>query len=423
MSETLTVDEQVKTYRGATLEELLPKIREELGAEAVIVRRREGLVGGFAGFFQKRCVEVDARAGGPRIDVYDDGGEAPVEEAIPHFEPSTPTDPPLHPALLAAGAATAAEVAADAAAAAGPPHPIRNDAATREGLATPSVQKLVGQARPFADLLDQVAAEPAAQEKPAPEPEPTPDPEPRRVANLRERMTAAGLGADLTTAVLDPVVADFAPLVAPSRLRTLVRDELARRIPAAPAATPGRRTLAAVGPVGAGKTAALAGLAVAYAGAGRQVACLAIEPRDGGEALRALVAGSGVVVEAIEAADLAKAVTGSSAELVLVDTPPASAADPDAVEKLAAALAAAGLDEVHLALRAGTSDGAAAELLAALGALAPNRLLVTAVGETGHVGGALDLAIRSGVPLAYVAGVGTEIVPADPRELASKVVR
>lgn len=427
MSETLTVDEQVKTYRGATLEELLPKIREELGAEAVIVRRREGLVGGFAGFFQKRCVEVDARAGGPRIDVYDDGGEAPVEEAIPHFEPTAPTDPPLHPALIAAGAATAAEVAADAAAAAGPPHPIRNDAATREGLSTPSIRQLVGQARPFADLLDQVVEEPKAKGEPAREQEPEPDqetePEPRRVANLRDRMTAGGLGADLTTAVLDPVVADFAPLVPASRLRTLVRDELARRVPVAAAAAPGRRTLAAVGPVGAGKTAALAGLAVAYAGAGRQVACLAIEPCDGGAALRALVAGSGVVVEAIEAPGLAKAVSGSSAELVLVDTPPASAADAAAVEKLAAALTAAGLDEVHLALRAGTSDGAAAELLAALKRLAPNRLLVTAAGETGHVGGALDLAIRSGVPLAYVGGAGTEIVPADPRDLASKVVR
>lgn len=415
MSETLTVDEQVKTYRGATLEELLPKIRAELGAEAVVVRRREGLVGGFAGFFQKRCVEVDARAGGARIDVYDDG-EAPVEEAIPTFEPAMPTDPPLHPALVAAER--------------GAPHPIRNDAATREGLATPSVQQLVGQARPFADLLDQVAADPARAEEPAPpgpaappEGDATPTPEPRRVANLRERMTAAGLGGDLVTAVLDPVVADFAPLVPASRLRTLVRDELARRVPVATAAAPGRRTLAVVGPAGAGKTAALAGLAVAHAGAGRQVTCLAIEPRDGGEALRALLAGSGVVVESIAAAGLAKAVAGSNADLVLVDTPPASPADPPAVEKLAAALAATGLDEVHLALRAGTSGGAAAELLAALGGLAPTRLMITAAAETSHVGGELDLAIRSGVPLAYVAGAGTEIVPADPRDLASKVAR
>lgn len=130
-----------------------------------------------------------------------------------------------------------------------------------------------------------------------------------------------------------------------------------------------------------------------------------------------------MVVESIAAAGLAKAVAGSNADLVLVDTPPASPADPPAVEKLAAALAATGLDEVHLALRAGTSGGAAAELLAALGGLAPTRLMITAAAETSHVGGELDLAIRSGVPLAYVAGAGTEIVPADPRDLASKVAR
>ena len=56
---------QVKTrkYQGGTLDELLPKIREELGDDAIVVRQREGLTGGVGGFFQKRCVEVEARAG------------------------------------------------------------------------------------------------------------------------------------------------------------------------------------------------------------------------------------------------------------------------------------------------------------------------------------------------------------------------
>ena len=46
-----------KTYRGRSLEELLPKVRAELGPDAVIVRQREGLTGGVGGFFQKRLVE------------------------------------------------------------------------------------------------------------------------------------------------------------------------------------------------------------------------------------------------------------------------------------------------------------------------------------------------------------------------------
>src|SRR3954449_13607377 len=64
------VEDGVKTFRGESLEELLPQIREELGPDAVILRQRDGLKGGVGGFFQKRCVEVDARPGSKRVDTY-----------------------------------------------------------------------------------------------------------------------------------------------------------------------------------------------------------------------------------------------------------------------------------------------------------------------------------------------------------------
>ena len=53
----------VRRYRGRSLEELLPRIREELGDDAVILRRREGLAGGVGGFFQQRYIEVEAAPG------------------------------------------------------------------------------------------------------------------------------------------------------------------------------------------------------------------------------------------------------------------------------------------------------------------------------------------------------------------------
>jgi hypothetical protein len=80
----------VRTYRGRTLEEILPQIREELGPDAIILREREGLVGGVGGFFAQRFTEVEARRGddagdrpgtgerlgaGPSIDIYDDGDD------------------------------------------------------------------------------------------------------------------------------------------------------------------------------------------------------------------------------------------------------------------------------------------------------------------------------------------------------------
>ena len=35
----------IKTFRGRTLEEVLPQVRSELGPDAIVVRRREGLAG------------------------------------------------------------------------------------------------------------------------------------------------------------------------------------------------------------------------------------------------------------------------------------------------------------------------------------------------------------------------------------------
>ena len=57
---------EVRTYRGRTVEELIPRIRAELGPGAMILRERQGLTGGVGGFFAKRCVEIDAQAA-PRL--------------------------------------------------------------------------------------------------------------------------------------------------------------------------------------------------------------------------------------------------------------------------------------------------------------------------------------------------------------------
>ena len=105
----------VRTYRGRKLEDLIPQIREELGPDAIILRQREGLMGGVGGFFAQKCVEVDAQAA-PRVDIYDDdqpvsGWELPDEDfsltefpALPAAEePPAPEAfvPPAHEAPAA----------------------------------------------------------------------------------------------------------------------------------------------------------------------------------------------------------------------------------------------------------------------------------------------------------------------------------
>src|ERR1700760_3694913 len=92
----------VRTYRGRKLEDLIPQIRAELGPDAIILRQREGLMGGLGGFFAQKCVEVDAQAAQhtPQIDIYDE--DEPVngwDEGLEDFVPPAATP--------AAGAASA----------------------------------------------------------------------------------------------------------------------------------------------------------------------------------------------------------------------------------------------------------------------------------------------------------------------------
>src|SRR6478672_9737305 len=91
----------VQTFRGRSLEEVLPQVREALGPDAIVLRRREGLAGGVGGFFQRPFVEVEARR--------------PLDDECEGMP--------------------------------------RNDRATAEGLASPAIQALVDQASPFADAL------------------------------------------------------------------------------------------------------------------------------------------------------------------------------------------------------------------------------------------------------------------------------
>src|SRR3954452_3258567 len=93
---------ETKTYRGRTLEEVLPKIKAELGPEAEIVRQRSGLTGGVGGFFQRQCVEVEAKPPVERprrrFDAYDeDPGEPTVDgrqsaEVDTSFVPELPIE-------------------------------------------------------------------------------------------------------------------------------------------------------------------------------------------------------------------------------------------------------------------------------------------------------------------------------------------
>jgi flagellar biosynthesis GTPase FlhF len=241
---------------------------------------------------------------------------------------------------------------------------------------------LVDQAQPFAEVLREMEGS-GEVEVPV---------GPPRAKVLREGLVAAGVGDDIAREVVEAVVVSQMPFASSGRLRTLVRNELALRTPVAPAAGPGARTVVVVGPAGSGKTTALEAIAVAHEAAGKTVTRCEIgdspAPHPGG--------------------------------LLLIDTP-ALWGGAEELARVAAAIGGLDAPEVHLVMRAGTAAGAGAELVEGLGALGPNRLLVTGAAETSHLGGVVDVAIRSSLPLSYVAESPERIAPADPRDLAARI--
>jgi flagellar biosynthesis GTPase FlhF len=408
------METDVKTYRGRTLEELLPQIREELGPDAIVLRRREGLAGGVGGFFQKHFVEVDARKALP--------DETPLE--------------------------------------------VRNDRATEEGLSTPGVQALVAQASPFADtlsraeqvLIEAASSEPALQDPPVaaglygPQPkaptseepvatEPAPpmpvvlepavtvapslaaSPPPAAAAAVERRLVDGGLTTGLAADLVGEAVTHAMPFAGPRSLKKLVRSALTRRLPVMADLGPDARVVAFVGTGGSGKSTAIAHLAAAYANAGASVAVVALRSPDGGRALAAKVEPIGVSVLTTDSdvAAAKKRLDASSPLLTLIDTPAASPADAAGVAALASQLKALGATEVHLALPATLSAQAGEELAAAMRPLGLTHLALTRADETSRPGAVVELAIALRRPLSYRCAYDGA-APLDPGSLAQTLL-
>lgn len=354
-------DVKTRTYQGGTLEELLPQIRDELGDDAIVVRQREGLKGGVGGFFQKRCVEVEARAGAvapPRGFSVTDGPDV----APPGVPPATP-EPAAAPAPVAPAASIAEAMLAQAGAAgfgarladaqaeqdafgAVAPEPEPAPAPTVGAALT--VDDILGGAAPApapAPAVEPAPAPAAAAAQPeaapvepptaprargrivtspqvdaiptaaAPEPVPAPVvPQPvvvpppvvpaagvparaARAERVVEQLADRGLTRAFAEGIVDDTMALRVPLQPGARLSTVVSRELAQRIPVAPLAHPG--VSAWVGAGGAGKTSAIAALARAHAEhGGLRVACVSVQTPDRGATLRAALEGAPVDVYA-----------------------------------------------------------------------------------------------------------------------------
>ncbi len=430
-----------KTFRARTLTDALAQVRDELGPDAVVVRRREGLEGGVAGFFQKAVVEIEALPGGAVLAA-GDGVIAPVldDDDAPIVPDPAPAPIQMAPGL-ARGAAAAGFAAALATAEAEPADPISNGA--RPGPLRPHVDAAVDAFPSPRDSGPEVVpvgvapspavapahtfvAEPPASRAlattshllPAVTPGPAEHPEVQRVLGVLHR---AGLSEAFAALLVGEAAVHGLPFAegdGPARLRPFVARALARRLDVAPLRS--ASAVAVVGAAGAGKTAVIARLATAYAAAGRlPVAVISLHPKDGGAELARLLAPAGVPLWATDdvegaAARIANLRRGA---LVLVDTPAVPARAGAERDALVADLRRLGLDEVHLALPAVLAGEVAREMLSAARDLGADRIAVTHTDATARLGMAVELAVEAELPISYLAD-SVSVRPAAAEDLA-----
>ena len=397
---------ETRTYQGASLEELLPRIREELGAGAVITRRREGVTGGFAGFFGKRCIEVEAQAGAPVQAV-------PARSVFDAYdtvrEPDLDMDSDLDLGVDADG---------------------------------PVMRSFIEQASPFADVLDDALIE--RDETPA-----IPsafegidlvsasgavEVAARQIATGDWEQVAAGLvdagmPADVVEAIVSDAIRLLAPFAPDASEADLVRQMLARTVRVEHGWRSKSRTIAIVGPAGAGKTLTIAKLAHAFAERSPfTVRLVSLEPGEGADRLTALTEALDVERRAADTPEAAKSAVRAPGTdgVVLIDTPPISAGDGESLATLGKLLAAARPDETHLVAPAGYDARSLLHLNAAIDPLCPaNRILISRIDEAPTAAVPVGISLSLKRPISYLADGRRPtdgLRPADPNELAALVM-
>ena len=111
---------------------------------------------------------------------------------------------------------------------------------------------------------------------------------------------------------------------------------------------------------------------------------------------------------------------------VLIDTPGMTTEDRQAIERLDDLLEAAAADEVHLVLSATTKTQDIRAALRAFKPLGVTHLLFTHLDETASCASVIDACVESGLPLSYVGtgrDIPGDLDPADPRRIARRTLQ
>jgi flagellar biosynthesis GTPase FlhF len=430
---------ETRTYRGRTVDELIPRIQAELGRDAIVIRRQSGLTGGFAGFFQRPYVEIEARRGSPGIDRYDEDDAAPVlpgdlgaelaaaldSSPTAALEPMTaihPTaSPPVYPPL-----------ALDAELDAAPPQPSALDEEFREftaaslGAESFATKLAVPPAppAPFSDALARAEAETDSQPTTKPQP---PMSRSRARDAIERRLLEVGIGEEFVRELLEAATGHAMPLMpARTSLARAVQEALLQRIPTPRPLPAGGATIAVVGAGGSGKSRICTALLDAY---GKRSAlsavCAVVSEGEQRGALQLSLDTHLPQPTPVGERQGRRALLAAREEgLVLLDTPAVSPADPAAVRTLAALLAELRADRVVLALPGTLGAKAANQLLESLRPLHADAIAITHADEADQLGVAVEAACTSGLAPVYMleSRRGAALVQMQPAELAERLL-
>jgi flagellar biosynthesis protein FlhF len=430
-----------KSYSGRTVAELVPKIRAELGPEAVILKQRPTRLGGVGGFFAHSGVEVLA------ADAMPDAGAAVPEASERRVDVSdadTSRDELLRQTFADALAARVepdpapeAEVSVEPAGAlalgapAPPPEPVVAAATAHEAY--------TGRVRPFEPVrINSTRAASGMHVGPNVRQEPVLAPLDEESEGLALELERCGVSRRAAEALVREVRFHVQPFGDDS-LRDAARRRIASRIRVeqgwVPAGT--ARRVAVIGGSGSGKTTAVANLAAAFGAAAMTVGIVIVARRDEGDQMlpRLGAAGGSQADHALAymaGADVCRVASGEEArrglarlaarDVVLIDTP---GVQPDGDEAVAEILRSAAPDEIHATVPLGIAEREAAALLARLERLGANRLLVTRTDEARFAGPLYELATTFEMPLGYL-GCGPNVPgglkPADGGSIAARIL-
>lgn len=247
---------------------------------------------------------------------------------------------------------------------------------------------------------------------------------------MRASLAEAGIPSSIVDAVLQEAELHRRTFDRLEPLTAHVARALADRIKVKYGWAQARRTIALVGPGGAGRTLATAKLCHAYAdGTGMVVAALSTEHATRALRLGALAEEIGV---GFEIADTPAAVAEARRrlgkhELVVADLPPVEAGDASSLALACDLLDALRPQEIHLVVPASLpADSIRVLLLDLQSRTKVHRLIVTHLDDEHGGGGAVGVSLAARIPISYVtdgALAASGIHPAQPDELAGLVLR